>query len=314
MHEVRFLEKVLNSKHNGILWIGFWWGCEMFDIRCTNFEPRASNLEPRFGRGEHLMRILFIGDIVGKPGREAIKRFLKPLQEEYKIDVTIANGENAAAGKGLTKEIAEELYSNGIEFITMGNHVWDHRDIMKFIDGEHRLIRPANYPVGAPGQGHGFLRVSGKKIGVLNLAGRIYLSPLDDPFSGAIRWINQMKQETPIIIVDFHAEATSEKMALGWFLDGKVSAVVGTHTHIQTADARLLHNGTAYITDVGMTGPRDSVLGVKKEIIINRFLTQLPAKFELASGPIQINAVVIEIDEETGKARQIEAVQRVAEV
>ena len=259
------------------------------------------------------MRILFIGDIVGKPGREAVKRFLKPLQLEYKIDATIANGENAAAGKGITKEIAEELYSNGIEFMTMGNHVWDNRDIMNFIDRENRLIRPANYPVGAPGQGHGFIRVMGRKIGVLNLSGRIFLPSLDDPFSGAIRWVNQMRQETPIIILDFHAEATSEKMALGWFLDGKVSAVLGTHTHIQTADARLLHQGTAYITDVGMTGPRDSVLGVKKEIIINRFLTQLPAKFELASGPIQINAVVLDIDEETGKARQIEAIQRVAE-
>ncbi|KGK86682.1 metallophosphoesterase [Desulfosporosinus sp. HMP52] len=255
------------------------------------------------------MHILFIGDIVGKPGREAVKRFLKPLQEKHQIDVTIANGENAAAGKGLTKEIADELYANGIEFLTMGNHVWDQRDIMNFIDRESRLIRPANYPVGAPGQGHGFIRTMGKKIGVLNLSGRVFLPSLDDPFSGAIRWINQIKQETPIIIVDFHAEATSEKVAMGWFLDGKVSAVIGTHTHIQTADARLLDQGTAYITDVGMTGPRDSVLGVKKEIIINRFLTQLPAKFELASGPIQLNAVVLDIDEETGKARRIEAIQ-----
>ncbi|AFQ44648.1 TIGR00282 family metallophosphoesterase [Desulfosporosinus meridiei] len=255
------------------------------------------------------MHILFIGDIVGKPGREAIKRFLKPLQEKHQIDVTIANGENAAAGKGLTKEIADELYANGIEFLTMGNHVWDQRDIMNFIDRESRLIRPANYPVGAPGQGHGFIRTKGKKIGVLNLSGRVFLPSLDDPFSGAIRWINQIKQETSIIIVDFHAEATSEKVAMGWFLDGKVSAVIGTHTHIQTADARLLDQGTAYITDVGMTGPRDSVLGVKKEIIINRFLTQLPAKFELANGPIQLNAVVLDIDEETGKARRIEAIQ-----
>ena len=259
------------------------------------------------------MRILFIGDIVGKPGREAVKRFLKPLQEEYKIDVTIANAENAAAGKGLTKEVAEELFKYGIQFLTMGNHVWDQREIMNFIDHEPRLIRPANYPVGAPGQGYGFIRTMGKKIGVLNLSGRIFLPPLEDPFSGAIRWINQIKQETPIILLDFHAEATSEKVALGWFLDGKVSAVVGTHTHIQTADARVLPQGTAYITDVGMTGPRDSVLGVKKEIIINRFLTQLPAKFELASGPIQINAVILDIDEESGKARQIEAIQRLVE-
>jgi 2',3'-cyclic-nucleotide 2'-phosphodiesterase len=264
-------------------------------------------------REERPLHVLFIGDIMGKPGRVAIKRFLKPLQVEYNIDVTIANGENAAAGKGLTKEIAEELYSNGIQFITMGNHVWDQREIMNFIDREPRLVRPANYPVGAPGQGYGFIRTMGKKIGVLNLSGRIFLNPLDDPFSGAIRCINQIKQETPIIIVDFHAEATSEKVALGWFLDGKVSAVVGTHTHIQTADARMLHQGTAYITDLGMTGPRDSVLGIKKEIIINRFLTQLPAKFEVATGPIQINAVVIDIDEESGKARQIEAIQRFAE-
>ncbi|MGC7872469.1 TIGR00282 family metallophosphoesterase [Desulfosporosinus sp. SYSU MS00001] len=256
------------------------------------------------------MRILFVGDIVGKPGREAIKRFLKPLQQEYTIDVTIANAENAAAGKGLTKEIAEELFDYGIQFFTMGNHVWDNRDIMNFIDQETRMIRPANYPVGAPGQGSGLIRINGCKIGVLNLSGRVYMTPLDDPFSAAIRWINQLKQETPIVFVDFHAEATSEKVALGWFLDGKVSAVVGTHTHIQTSDFRVLPQGTAYITDVGMTGPRDSVLGIKKEIIINRFLTQLPAKFELATGPIQINAVVIDIDEKSGKALKIEAVQR----
>ncbi|KGP76922.1 metallophosphoesterase [Desulfosporosinus sp. Tol-M] len=260
------------------------------------------------------MHVLFIGDIMGKPGREAVKRLLKTIQLEYKIDVTIANAENAAAGKGLTKEVAGELFDNGIQFLTMGNHVWDQREIMNFIDHEPRLVRPANYPVGAPGQGYGFLRAMGIKIGILNLSGRVFLPPLEDPFSGAIRCISQIKQETPIIIVDFHAEATSEKVALGWFLDGLVSAVVGTHTHIQTADARLLNQGTAYITDVGMTGPRDSVLGVKKEIIINRFLTQLPAKFEVASGPIQINAVVLDIDEKSGKTRRIETVQKFAEV
>ncbi|WP_407308581.1 TIGR00282 family metallophosphoesterase [Desulfosporosinus sp. SB140] len=260
------------------------------------------------------MRLLFVGDIVGKPGREGIKRFLKPLQLDYDIDVTIANAENAASGKGLTKEIAEELFDYGIQFFTMGNHVWDNRDILNFIDRETRMIRPANYPIGAPGQGYGFIRTKGYKIGVLNLSGRIFMNPLDDPFSGAIRWINQLKQETPIVLVDFHAEATSEKVALGWFLDGKVSAVVGTHTHIQTADSRVLPQGTAYITDVGMTGPRDSVLGIKKEIIINRFLTQLPAKFELANGPIQINAVAIEIDEGSGRALKIEPIQRFIEV
>jgi 2',3'-cyclic-nucleotide 2'-phosphodiesterase len=260
------------------------------------------------------LRILFIGDIVGKPGREGIKRFLKPLQQEYSVDVTIANAENAASGKGLTKEIAEELFDYGIQFFTMGNHVWDNRDIFNFIDRENRMVRPANYPVGAPGQGYGFIRTKGCKIGILNLSGRIFMPTLDDPFSGAIRWINQIKQETPLVLVDFHAEATSEKVALGWFLDGKVSAVVGTHTHIQTSDARVLPQGTAYITDVGMTGPRDSVLGVKKEIIINRFLTQLPAKFELANGPVQVNAVIIDIDEDSGKAQNIEAIQRCLEV
>lgn len=259
------------------------------------------------------MNILFIGDIVGSPGREAIKTFLKPLKQEYAVDLTIANGENASGGKGLTKEVAEELYDYGIEFLTMGNHVWDQRSIMKYIDQEARLIRPANYPIGAPGKGYGYVRVKGKKVGILNLSGRVYLNSLEDPFSGAIRWINEMRQETSIIIVDFHAEATSEKMALGWFLDGKVSAVLGTHTHIQTADARLLHQGTAYITDVGMTGPRDSVLGVKKETIINRFLTQLPAKFELAAGPVQLNGVIIDVDDNSGKAKSITIIQRIKE-
>lgn len=256
------------------------------------------------------MNILFIGDIVGNPGRDAIRIFLKGLKDEYQVNVTIANAENAAGGKGLTKEVATELYAAGIDFLTMGNHVWDQRSIMKFIDDEPRLIRPANYPIGAPGKGYGIIRISGQKVGVLNLSGRVFLPPLEDPFSVGIRWVNEISKETSIIIVDVHAEATSEKVALGWFLDGKVTAVVGTHTHVQTADARLLGQGTAYITDVGMTGPRDSVLGVKKELIINRFLTQLPAKFELASGPLQLNAVLIKVDERTGKAVNIQPIQR----
>ena len=256
------------------------------------------------------MNILFIGDIVGKPGREAVRTLLKPLQQELAVDVTIANAENAAGGNGLTKDIAQELYDWGIDFITMGNHVWDQRTIYDYIDNESRLIRPANYPVGAPGKGYGYLHKAGRKIGILNLSGRIFLPPLDDPFSCAIRLINIISQETPIIIVDFHAEATSEKVAFGWFLDGKVSAVLGTHTHIQTADARILEKNTAYITDVGMTGPRNSVLGVKKEVIINRFLTQLPAKFEIADGPLQLNAVLLDIDEESGEARNIRNIQR----
>lgn len=256
------------------------------------------------------MRILFIGDIVGKPGREAIAAFLPDLQKEYALDLVIANAENASAGRGLTKDVANELYDSGIHFITLGNHVWDQKEILKFIDNENRLIRPANYPMGAPGKGFGFVVRNGIRTGIINLSGRIFLPPLDNPFTMVIQLINKMAAETNVILVDFHAEATSEKVALGWFLNGKVSAVLGTHTHIQTADARILEQGTAYITDVGMTGPKDSVLGVKKEIIINNFITQMPVRFEVATGPIQINAVVIDVDEKTGKANQIITIQR----
>lgn len=256
------------------------------------------------------MNVLFIGDIVGKPGRQAVQAFLKSLKSEYAIDLTIANGENAAGGNGLTKDVAQELFGYGIEFMTMGNHVWDKREIMNYIEEEMRIVRPANYPVGAPGKGYSIIRVQGVKLGIINLSGRVFMQPLDDPFSMATRLAETIRQETPNILLDFHAEATSEKIALGWFLDGKVSAVLGTHTHVQTADERLLPHGTAYITDVGMTGPRDSVLGVKKELIINRFLTQLPAKFEVAEGVLQLNAVVIDLDETSGRARSITRIQR----
>ncbi|MDI6812369.1 MAG: TIGR00282 family metallophosphoesterase [Desulfitobacteriaceae bacterium] len=256
------------------------------------------------------MNVLFIGDVVGKPGRQAVQAFLKPIQSEYHIDLTIANGENAAGGNGLTKDVAQELFGFGIEFITMGNHVWDKREIMTYIEEEARIIRPANYPLGAPGKGYGIIRRKGVKVGIVNLSGRIFMPTLDDPFSMASRLAEMIRQETPNIFLDFHAEATSEKIALGWFLDGKVSAILGTHTHVQTADERLLTRGTAYITDVGMTGPRDSVLGVKKELIINRFLTQLPAKFEIAAGVLQFNAVVVDLDETSGRARSITRIQR----
>lgn len=256
------------------------------------------------------MQILFIGDIVGKPGREAVKTFLPELQKEYELGLIVANAENASGGRGLTKEVAQELFDYGIHFLTMGNHVWDQKEITKFIDDERRLIRPANYPKGVPGKGYAFISNKGKKVGIINLAGRIFLPPLENPFTMVIPIVNTIAQETPIILVDFHAEATSEKVALGWLLNGKVSAVLGTHTHIQTADSRILDQGTAYITDVGMTGPRDSVLGVKKEIIINNFLTQMPVRFEVASGTIQLNAVVLDIDEKTGHAQQIRTIQK----
>lgn len=256
------------------------------------------------------MQVLFIGDIVGKPGRNALSAFLPELMKEYSFDLIIANAENASGGRGLTKEVAFELFDSGIDFLTMGNHVWDQKEILKFIDDENRLIRPANYPKGVPGKGYGFVLNNGIKTGIINLSGRIFLAPLENPFTMVMQIVNKIAAETPVIIVDFHAEATSEKMALGWFLDGKVSAVLGTHTHIQTADARILDRGTAYITDVGMTGPRDSVLGVKKEIVINNFLTQMPVRFEVASGSIQINAVIMDIDEITGKTRTIVPFQK----
>lgn len=256
------------------------------------------------------MQILFIGDIVGKPGREAVKSFLPDLQKEYGFDFIIANAENASGGRGLTREVAHELFEMGIHFLTMGNHVWDQKEIIKFIDDERRLIRPANYPKGVPGKGYGFVLNNGLKIGIINLAGRVFLPPLENPFTMVIQLVNLIAAETPVILVDFHAEATSEKVALGWLLNGKASAVLGTHTHIQTADSRILDQGTAYITDVGMTGPRDSVLGVKKEIILNNFLTQMPVRFEVASGINQFNAVVLDIDEKTGRARRIVPIQR----
>jgi metallophosphoesterase (TIGR00282 family) len=257
------------------------------------------------------MNVLFIGDIFGRPGRQAVREHLPELRREYGDPLVIANAENASGGRGLTKENAYELFEAGIHFITMGNHVWDNRKIFEFIDDEARLIRPANYPAGAPGRGQGIATHRGCKVGVLNLSGRVFMQPLDNPFALAGQMAAKLRAITPLIILDFHAEATSEKQAMGWFMDGKVSAVLGTHTHVQTADARILPKGSAYITDVGMTGPADSVLGVKKEIIINSFLTQMPARFDVAEGTSrQFNAIVLTLDEETGRAVGVETVQR----
>ena len=257
------------------------------------------------------MKVLVIGDIVGKPGRQAMQKLLKPIQAEFAIDFTIANGENAAGGNGITKEVAEELYAAGVNCITTGNHVWDQRQVYEIINTDNKLIRPANYPTGTPGRGFTLLRSSkGPTIGIANFSGRIFMPPLDDPFQAANKIVTEISAVTKIIVVDFHAEATSEKVAMGWFLDGRVSAVVGTHTHVQTADERVLPGGSAYITDLGMTGPRDSVLGVKKETIINKFLTQLPARFDVAGGCVQLNGVVVDINESTGKAESIVRVQK----
>lgn len=251
------------------------------------------------------MRVIIIGDIVGGPGRRAVKENLKSLRLELKADLVIANGENAAGGNGITKVIAQELYAAGVDVITMGNHVWDRKEILDFIDKDTRIIRPANYPNGTPGRGAFVYELNGYKVGVINLSGRVFLPDLDCPFRKVKELVETLRQETPNIIVDFHAEATSEKIAMGWFLDGKVSAVCGTHTHVQTADERILPEGTAYITDLGMTGPRDSVLGVQVDLVVEKFLSQMPVRFEIATGGYQLNGVLIEINQETGLASNI---------
>ena len=255
------------------------------------------------------VKILFVGDIVGKPGRQALSRELHRLVDRHTIDIVIANGENAAGGFGLTAEVAKELFGHGIHLLTGGNHIWDKKEQVSFILSDPRIIRPANYPAGAPGVGSAILTTpGGVKVAILNLEGRVCMKSLECPFLVADREIKRLKQETPIIFVDFHAEATSEKSALGWYLDGRISALVGTHTHVQTADERILTQGTAFLTDAGMTGSFDSVIGMGKEETIHRFLTQLPAKFEVAKKDIRLNAVVIGVDETSGKAVSIERI------
>ncbi len=253
------------------------------------------------------MRILFIGDIVGRPGRQLVKTGLQALISRHAIDLVIANAENAAAGFGITREIGDELLDLGVDVMTSGNHIWDKREALDYIGAEPRLLRPANYPAGAPGNGSYLARTrDGVSVGVVNVMGRVFMLNIDDPFSVVRREVETLRQRARVVFVDFHAEATSEKMAMGWHLDGIVTAVVGTHTHVQTADERILPKGTAYLTDVGMTGPHDSIIGVEIEPALNRFLTALPSRFETASGNPRLNAVVVEADETTGLATDIE--------
>lgn len=255
------------------------------------------------------MRILMIGDIVGKPGRRAILENLSYLRTELNIDLVIANGENAASGHGITKDIAKQLFAAGVDVFTMGNHVWNKKEIIDYIDKEKRLLRPANYPPGTPGVGFNTYKTrSGQVVGVINVSGRIFMQELDCPFRTIDKILEEVTPITNIIFVDFHAEATSEKVAMGWYLDGRVTAVCGTHTHVQTADERILPRGSAYITDVGMTGPRDSVIGVTVDIVLDKFLSQMPKRFEVADTSYQLNAVMVEADEETGLALKIERV------
>jgi hypothetical protein len=255
------------------------------------------------------MKILFIGDIVGGPGRRAVRELVPALIEDYRIDMVIANCENAAAGFGITREIVEELYRCRIDVLTSGNHVWDKKEILEFVEDYETLLRPANYPEGAPGFGSALVPCpSGVQVGVINLVGRVFMRPLDCPFKTAEKEIEKLRRKTKILLVDMHAEATSEKQAMGWFLDGRVSAVIGTHTHVQTADEQILPQGTAYMTDAGMTGPFDSIIGTKKEAVLERFLMQMPNKFDVAKGDVRLQWALITIDEGTGRSLGIERV------
>jgi metallophosphoesterase (TIGR00282 family) len=253
------------------------------------------------------MRVFFIGDIFGKPGRKVLQEKLHGLIHEYRIDFCIANIENAAAGFGITPQIADELLKSEIDLLTSGNHIWDKRAIIPYLAEQPRLLRPHNYPPTAPGTGMFIGDTNcGVRIGVLNLQGRVFMPTIDCPFRKGLAAIEQIRKQTPVIIVDFHAEATSEKQAFGWYVDGCVSAVVGTHTHVQTADERILPRGTAYITDIGMTGPHDSVIGSVPDLALDRFIRQMPIRLEPASGNLKICGAVIEIDESNGRALLIE--------
>jgi len=253
------------------------------------------------------MRILFIGDIVGAPGRRVVKERLADICAQQQIDLSLANCENAASGFGITPRLAEELLEAGIEVLSGGNHIWHRKEILDYFPQQPRLLRPANYPDAAPGSG---LYIGTAKNGVgyavLNLQGRTFMAPIDCPFQAAAGALGRIPPEVKVIVVDMHAEATSEKQAMGWYLDGKVSAVIGTHTHVATADERILPRGTAYITDVGMTGPHDSVIGMDTNGVLRHFLTALPVRFEVAEGNVQMNAALLDVDEPSGRARSIQ--------
>ena len=249
------------------------------------------------------MRILFIGDIVGKPGRDLLRKGLRSLVDHFGVEFVIANVENSAAGFGITKDIGDSIVEWGVDVMTSGNHIWDKKEVLDYIPTEPRLLRPANYPAGVPGRG-AYVAESGdgRAVGVINVMGRVFMLSIDDPFQVVLREIEAMRARTRIIIVDFHAEATSEKIAMGWHLDGKVTLVVGTHTHVQTADERILPNGTAYLTDAGMTGPHDSIIGMEREPALARFLNGMPSRFEPATGNPRLNGVIVDADDKTGRA------------
>ena len=252
------------------------------------------------------MNILLVGDIVGRPGRELVRKGLRALVDHHELDLVIANAENAAAGFGVTKDIGDTLLEAGVDVMTSGNHIWDKKEVLEYISAQPRLIRPANYPAGVPGRGSYVAQTrDGRAVGVINAMGRVFMQPLDDPFAVVLREIEAIRHRTRVIIVDFHAEVTSEKTAMAWHLDGRVTAVIGTHTHVQTADERILPNGTAYLTDVGMTGPHDSIIGMEVGPSLARFLSGMPSKFEPATGNPRLHGVIVEADDRTGRATRI---------
>ena len=252
------------------------------------------------------LTVLCVGDVFGEPGRRAIQLLLPKIRKQHEVDLAVVNVENAASGAGVTPPIARAFLEQGVDVMTSGNHIWDKREIVEYIVKENLLLRPANYPPGTPGAGSIVVKAGPHKVAVLNVMGRVFLPQLDCPFRKSDEEVARLSQETPIIIVDAHCEATSESQALGWYLDGRVSAVVGTHRHVQTADERVLPQGTAYITDLGMTGPTDSVIGVDKDLALDRFLSQMPNRFEPAKGPVALHGALIKVDAETGRGLSIE--------
>ncbi|MFV0560676.1 MAG: TIGR00282 family metallophosphoesterase [Enterococcus sp.] len=256
------------------------------------------------------MRVLFIGDVVGSMGRTAVSEYLPRLKKKYRPQLTILNGENAASGRGITEKIYKKFLQDGADVVTMGNHTWDNREVFEFIEDAKKMIRPANFPAGTPGQGMVFVKINQVEIAVINMQARTFMTPIDDPFTKADELIQEARKRTPIIFVDFHGETTSEKQAMAWYLDGRVSAVIGTHTHVQTNDARILPEGTAYLTDAGMTGPYDGILGMRREAVIEKFITALPRRFEVVeTGRFIMCGCVIDIDDQTGRAKQIQPIQ-----
>jgi metallophosphoesterase (TIGR00282 family) len=260
------------------------------------------------------MRILFLGDIVGKPGRRAVRSLLPRLIHREQLALVVANCENIAGGAGVDPQGARELLDSGVDVLTSGNHVWRKKEVIEFVENEQRMLRPANFPPSVPGRGWTVTETAdGTPVAVMNLIGRVFMDSVDCPFQTGAMLLPEIRARARVIIVDMHAEATSEKGAMGWFLDGKVSAVLGSHTHVQTADERLLPGGTAYITDVGMCGPTESVIGVKQELVLQRFLTHMPVRFEVASGPVVVQGALVDVDPTSGHAQSIRRLQQVAE-